>query len=234
MSIFAALAPVAGSIIGGLMGGDDREEAAEAQLAGQREAIDADREKLALIRGDLQPFREGGGDAYARLLDVLLGRVDPGALVASMPGYAFERDQGMDAIRKLQSARGDLYSGNAGKELVEYGQGLASSRFQQYLDRLFNTGTVGANAAAQTASATIPMSQAISGRLADMGATRAGGIVGAGNARIQGLTGALTELGGQIQAGNLDWGDILGGVTRTPPIMPPARQGDMMSGPELY
>lgn len=51
-------------------------------------------------------------------------------------GYDFRLNQGMDAITGNRAARGILMSGATGKELMGYGQNLASAEFQNYLNSL--------------------------------------------------------------------------------------------------
>lgn len=54
---------------------------------------------------------------------------------ASDPGYQFRLQQGTDAIEGSAAARGGLFSGQTGKDLAQYGQGLASQEYQNAFAR---------------------------------------------------------------------------------------------------
>lgn len=67
-------------------------------------------------------------------------------------GYQFRLGQGIDAIEQSGAARGLLNSGATMKALNEYGQGLASAEFQNYLQALGGVESTGLGAAYNTAS----------------------------------------------------------------------------------
>lgn len=52
------------------------------------------------------------------------------------PGYEFQRDQGIQAIDRSQSARGSFQSGGAMADVMGYSQGLADQSYGSWLDRL--------------------------------------------------------------------------------------------------
>ena len=67
------------------------------------------------------------------------------------PGYQFNIQQGDQALARRQNASGNYFSGAAGKELQDYGQGLADNTYNQAFNRAlqgFNTGLNGAQATA--------------------------------------------------------------------------------------
>jgi hypothetical protein len=58
---------------------------------------------------------------------------------AQTPGEQFEMQQGVQALDNSAAARGTLLTGGTGKALEQYGQGLASTNYQQaYNDALTN------------------------------------------------------------------------------------------------
>lgn len=67
-------------------------------------------------------------------------------------GYQFRMGQGISAIEQSAAARGLLSSGSTLKGLTEYGQGLASSEFQNYLQALSGAEGTGLSAAYNVAS----------------------------------------------------------------------------------
>lgn len=75
-------------------------------------------------------------------------------------GYQFRMDEGIGAIQGSRAARGILNSGATSKELMKYGQGLASQEFGNFLGQLgavegtgltaaYSTGSAGSQAAGQ-------------------------------------------------------------------------------------
>lgn len=104
------------------------------------------------------PYRQAGGQALNALSGFYgLGGVDtsavggtstgPGgatnsstpdynAILSNLPGYQFQLSQGTQAMNQNLAAQGLLQSGAAGKELQQYGQGLASNYAGQYVNGL--------------------------------------------------------------------------------------------------
>jgi hypothetical protein len=76
-----------------------------------------------------QPYLSG----WASMLNNLV--TNPSS-VSSLPGYQFQMDQGTQAIQGSSAARGMLNSGNTLSALDKYGQGLASSFYQQQFNNL--------------------------------------------------------------------------------------------------
>lgn len=67
-------------------------------------------------------------------------------------GYQFQIDSGSDAIASNKAAQGLLKSGSTLKGLTTYGQNVASTTTQNYLNNLSGQQGVGANAAGGNAS----------------------------------------------------------------------------------
>ena len=117
------------------------------------------------------------------------------------PGYQFRQDEGIRAIDRSASARGQLMSGGTLRELQRYGQGLASSEFGNYANRLasmaglgqtaaFNTGQLGSQAGANVGRSTGNIGQSIMSG----GQAQAAGIAGSSNAMQQGFGQASSGL----------------------------------------
>lgn len=110
------------------------------------------------------------------------------------PDYIFARDQGLEAVQRSAAARGNLFSGNTGAALEQYGQGLASQQLNNYTNRLASLAGVGQTAATATGQFGITTGQGIANNLIDAGNARASGIVGQSNA----YSDALGTLGGAL------------------------------------
>ncbi len=163
------------------------------------ESIDAE---IAQLQGQIATAQEGGGAAGP----------DYSAFFKS-PGYDFRFDEGLRAVDRSAAARGQLMSGGQMREVQRYGQGLASSEFGNYANRLSALagigqtattagGQFGAAAAGQVGTSAANIGQSIMAG----GTAQASGIVGANNALQQGFGGAVSAL--QQWGGGPNWGAI--------------------------
>ncbi len=149
-------------------------------------------------REDLAPWRTTGAAAletYSGLLGVGGEGPDIAGLQAGLeqyPGYQFALSQGVEAVEKSAAARGLLQSGQTLKSLTQYGQGLASSNIENYLNRLQGLAGGGQQAAAQTGAFGAAAAGAAGAAGERAGAARATGYLGQAGA----LGGALSGLAG--------------------------------------
>lgn len=160
--------------------------------------------QIADLEGQIATAMEAGG-----------GSPDYSAFYKS-PGYDFRFDEGVRALDRSASAKGMLMSGGQMRELTRYGQGVASSEFGNYANRLSALAGIGqganqqgiysgANAASQYGTTSNALGQTIMAQ----GTARAGGIADAGNAWATGIQGAAGAIGAGIQqygAGQGWWG----------------------------
>lgn len=158
---------------------DASERATQAQIAEQRRQYDQ-------TRADYTPYRETGYkalDTLAGLYGVGGTKIDPTAALEATPGYQFQRDQGLLAIDRSNSARGILNSGGADKARIRYASGLAASNYDTYANRLASLAGVGQSATGATAAAGQGAANAISSAFGANGANQAQAATAAGNAR---------------------------------------------------
>jgi hypothetical protein len=89
----------------------------------------------------LSPAISAGQGALGQL-SALSGMGTPGEQAAARaafetsPGYEFRKAEGDKALRRMASAKGNLGSGAMYKDLMRYGQGLASSEYGNYVGQL--------------------------------------------------------------------------------------------------
>ena len=113
------------------------------------------------IRNDLAPYREIGQRAlfdYAALQGIgPEGQEFDSELMekarsrfTETPGYQFRFDEGLRALDRSAAARGGLRGGAHERELVRYGQGIASDEFDTYANRLAGLASAGQQSAVQT------------------------------------------------------------------------------------
>lgn len=190
------------ALIGSLVGAGDQEGAA-------KNASSIEQTQFNTTTKNEQPFLQAGQNSLMQLLQGLgvtpgqsNSNVANGSLVAPFnpanldqtPGYQFTLNQGLQGILDSASATGGVGGGNTLKAITNYGQGLASTTYQQQLQNymaqqqqqfgeLQNVAGSGQNAAAN---------------LGAIGAQTAGQIgsntIGAGNAAAAGTVGATNAI----------------------------------------
>jgi hypothetical protein len=216
--VTAIASSVASSAIGSVVSGKSAKKGAKIQAQAARDGADAARQaesaRLEQLLGYAEPFTQAakGTNDYLRSLFGVPGS-DPtnpqfGSYAAPIgmedpeldPGYGFRFDQGMRALDRSASARGRLTSGNATRDTMELGQGLASQEFGNAFNRAltrrqfevdrraFNTDTLLRMLGSNTGVVQGAMN-AIGGTGAREAAYAEGGITGAGNANAAGVIG---------------------------------------------
>jgi hypothetical protein len=209
----------AGTVIGGVMQSNAIGDAADGQAAAARYATDEQRRQFDLTRADWQPYREGG---YAALSDLVnLRNFDPtpsAEAVMAEPGYQFGLRQGRDALEGSAAAGGGLYSGQAAKELMQYGNDYGTTKFNDAFNRaetsfgnrwgrLAGLAGVGQSATQQTTDAGARYAANV-GNIA-MGNANAQGAAGIAQANIWGSgMNQLTSLMGRYGGGGGTGGDM--------------------------
>jgi hypothetical protein len=214
-AIVAAGIGAAASVGGGLIASSGAKKAAKAQTKAAESAA-AQQERMFQRQEELQrPFREGGLTAQAELMKLLgLGGDTTAPGYGSMtkqfgmdqfqqdPGYAFRQAEGMKALERSASARGNLLSGSTMKGIQRFGQDLASQEYQNAFNRyqveraarlnpLQSLMGSGQSAANVMTSAAGNLGQGLAGSELAAGQARASGYVGQANA----LSGALQGIG---------------------------------------
>lgn len=211
MSIFSAL-PIVGSVIGGIMGDDDREEAAEIAAASRRQAMEMANQRISKMDDAIVPYQKAGSGAINRLWRIMQGLEDPTAAMESSPGYQFRVNEANRALDRSQAARGNLISGNAIDEIAELNQGLAASEFDKLIQRLMQTSQIGGNMLTSNNQIAAGLLGMAGNNAVGAGDAQAAGIIGGGNSMIQGLTGGIDLLAGGIKSGDIDIDKIVSSV----------------------
>lgn len=117
------------------------------------------------------------------------GRPDYSAFY-NTPDYQFARDQGLQAIQNSAAARGGLFSGNAGRGIVDYASGVASQNYNNYTNRLAALAGIGQTSATNTGNQAIVTGQSIGANM-----------LAAGNARASGIQQGYAGINNAIQGG---------------------------------
>jgi hypothetical protein len=119
------------------------------------------------------------------------------------PGYQFRLSEGLKAVERSAAARGMLHSGGTLKALQRYGEGLASSEYENYANRLASLAGVGQSATAGTAQAGANAASGISQAVTNAGNARASSYANMGSA-INGTANNLASLYLYQQGGGFD------------------------------
>ena len=132
-----ALTTAAGSLLGSAMSGSAA-SSANKKIAKAMEDVIRQAGVTTGQQGALyQPYGEFGQESLNRLraFEEAAAKGDYTALTAS-PEYQFALQQGQSDLARNLAARGGLFGGQAQKQFIDYGQGLASNQMQNYLNRL--------------------------------------------------------------------------------------------------
>lgn len=227
-----------GSWFGGKSSAKAAREAAARQSEDEKRAISILRSagsnynnQLGDISQAYDPYVEGGMKATNQLYDLLGLNGNDAATAArgtyqTSPGYDWMMGQGVEALDRSAAARGMLNSGRASKDLLRFGEGLASQDYNNYLGNLSNLGNQGYNATgaraglqAQGATGQLGVEQQAGNLQFKNAATVPQGMIAAQNAENAGLTGALGALNygvGQFQGmqGQDQLSKLLGNTSR--------------------
>jgi hypothetical protein len=199
---------------------DDQQKAAQDQIAG----INAGYGQLSDLFGQgrgalstnyaqaLQPFQQnfntasGGVNAYANGAGANGGAGVADALKAfqNSPGYQFQLNQGNENILRNQAATGQLNSGATNVDLLKYGQGLAGTQFQNYMQNLLPFLNMSQNSAAGMAGVNTGLGNQLNSSLMNQGNAAYGAQTSIGNAN------ANADLAGLTQSGNIM--GMIGGI----------------------
>jgi len=204
-----------GSIGASLYGANQANKGTKAQVeagnyAAQLEKESADKQ-LALQReiwekqqADQKPYLEQGTYGINTLGALMRPNADTSAILKNDPSYQFRLKQGQQALDRSSAARGMGYSGAQLKAAQDYGQGMASTEFGNYYNRLAglaqggqqaaNTlGGMGSNYANSAGNTFANLSNAQTNILGQQANARASGYAGQSNAVTGGLN-SLTNL----------------------------------------
>src|SRR5271156_2073151 len=146
-----------GDIVSGITGSNAAKNAAGAQenaaniglqnsQTNQQNSINTQNQATQQQQQAESPYTSAGGQAASQLSS-LLGSPGGGfdqsfqaptaAQAAATPGYQFQLQQGESALQNSAAANGGLLSGNEAAAQQQYGQGLASTNYQQTYNNQF-------------------------------------------------------------------------------------------------
>jgi hypothetical protein len=132
-----------GSIISGNTQANAAENAQQLQAQEQQNALNQQASEWNQTQANEQPFLQAGQGAAQQLSSLMQPggslsqpwtgtfQAPTAAQAAAMPGYQFQLQQGTQALQNSAAGQGALNTGATGAALEQYGQGLASTDYQQ-------------------------------------------------------------------------------------------------------
>jgi hypothetical protein len=212
-AVAAAVIGGVATLGGGLIAAGGAKKAANVQAQSAREAQAANERMLERQIGLQEPFRQAGLTAQEQIMQLLGIGGDAsaegyGSLAKPFsqtdfeqdPGYAFRQAEGMRALERSASARGNLLSGGTLRGIQRFGQDLAS---QEY-GNAFNRYQIERNARLNPLQSLMGAGQSATNVMTrDVGQSsqnEQGNILGAGQARASGYVGQANALGGALSS----------------------------------
>lgn len=107
------------------------------------------------------------------------------------PGYQFRLSEGVKAAERSAAARGLLQSGGTMKAIQRYGEGLASSEYENFANRLASLAGVGQTATNATTAAGQSAANGISQAVTNAGNARASAYANTGASINNGISNAM-------------------------------------------
>jgi len=116
-----------------------QQEAIAAEKEGRREALGLQRELTQQAREDVAPWRQAGANALTQLQERI--QAGPGEFRPTEdPGYKFGYEEFIQKPAESQaSALGTLRSGALQKDLTRYAQDYASTKYDNFLNRFYQS-----------------------------------------------------------------------------------------------
>lgn len=166
--------------------------AARQQAESTQAAIDANERALSQVRADLQPFKDAGTSTVSSLKELVNDPKAQANYIQSNPLYKSLADDAENRLLANQAAKGKVGSGGTAEALQNSLLLLGNDLLNQNITQKQNLVNTGANAAAQTGTATQNVTNNISGYLTDEGNANAAGTIGAYNAKTGALNNAIS------------------------------------------
>ncbi|NUZ06740.1 hypothetical protein [Piscinibacter koreensis] len=184
-----ALLSAGTQLAGGLIGQNAINKGLDAQLEGIDKANALQKYMFDTIRADNAPWRTAGTNALARIEGL---QSNPGSIVND-PGYAWQRDQGQQALDRRAAAHGGLYSGAALKDASRFNTDYATTKLDQSYNRLLSMAGLGQVGLNNTSQAGQNYANNASQNMIGAGNAAASGYVGSANTWQNALSGLFNN-----------------------------------------
>lgn len=211
--MLGAIIGAAGSLLGGIMGNNAADRAANQQMRAANHQLNFAKRVYKDQNALFEPWRNMGMQGQqAYMSEMGLGAAPEGYKgFSETPAYQYNLSQGLDAAQSAAAARGGMLSGATLQSMQTVGNGLANNEYQTYLNRLQGIGNQGQAAAGNQATAAQNYGQNAINAAGAYGDAQSAGTIGGFNALSNGINGAISSFGymngaqqqGGTQAGGL-------------------------------
>lgn len=209
--ILAGLIGAGATLISGFLGSQASQQAASSEAASAKAALDLQARTLEQSRADQLPWMQAGRVALEQYMGEI-GVSSTGAGGAPFqsqfketPGYQYSVEQGEKGVVNNLNALGMRNSGAALQALTKLRQGLASTEYNSYLNRLAQASGMGQAQANETAALSANSAAGQARSLQDIGAARASGYVGSANAWTNALGNFSNNMGSALGRYDNSW-----------------------------
>lgn len=201
VGIGTGVAGIAG-LAGAAMNSSAAGNAADMQSAAEQQALAFQQQEWSQSQANEQPYLQAGAGALSSMQQMTAAGVpqftQADFLANQDPAYAFDKQQGINAIQASAAANGGLMSGGTLTALTNYGQGMASNEYQNAYSRFMNN----QNTQFSRLGSIAGMGQSAAGSLGQLGsqfASAAGNAAtGSANAQAAGAIGSANAWGGAL------------------------------------
>ena len=214
------------STIAGMIGQQGAQQGGEMAAAAANQAAQQNMNESKRARAEASPWTGSGTSSLQKITNLLgLGElrgdgnkfntysVDPTnakglqtqalADFQTTPGYQFRMDEGSKALDRSAASRGLLRSGAQQKAITNFGQGIASEEYGNYLGSLFNLAGMGGQAVGGANNTSAGLVQGAGNMMTQGGIARGSGYAAGANALASGISKGVqnTMFGGLKLAG---------------------------------
>ena len=185
--------------ITGESGREAAQKAADAQAESGRLAIEEAKAAREQSRADLQPFTKFGGGVLPQIQNLLTPEGQAAYVGENNPLFQAALANLNKQTAQQAAIRGRTGAGDTKQNYLQNWQAAAMPYLQNQQNMLFNAAGLGQSSAAGQANQSMIAGQNIGNTLTDIGAARAGGIVGAANAKsaaINDIVGGISSIYG--------------------------------------
>ena len=197
--IAAAAIGVVGSVVAANKQSSAAKNAAQTQANASNQANQLQKQIYEQNVGYETPYMNTGTAAENQLATLmgLNGKSADYSSFLNSPDYQFALQQGMSNLDKSAAARGNLYSGGYGQQLVDYNQGLATQQYNNYYNKIAGLANQGQTAAAALSGVGENYANQAGQNLANAANATASGYLSQGNAQA-GLYNQLGNIAGNV------------------------------------
>lgn len=171
-------------LLGGLFSFFGAKRAANVQENASAQQMEFQRDQWDQIQKWFEPYRQAGQTANnALMFEMGLGDRPANYLgYQATPGYEGALNAGQNALAASAAARGNVFSGAAGKAAMQYGQDLASQDYGNYMAGLQGIAGQGLGVANSLGTAGQNFTGMMGQTMTDRANSQSAGIIGGANA----------------------------------------------------